>query len=234
MSDELIGYTDEQHREISRVVLDARKWTAPAVGVASSQSLYPGVARVIAHHSDAPTYQPKTTRECAIFELNANGQQKTLEFSGQALEGDLVLTIAGHEVQVDCRTTTSQLRAKLIDAGISAADCRATVFPGLWEFDFNAGRYFEQAPSMSAEAWEPPSDDLDSPVFSGQLKIVDEAWLSVSADGVEPTTIETRDWIPHKSGAIKAGAIGAASWSHEAGWLVLAWQCRDYSFRSGG
>lgn len=233
MTETLYGLTATQHAEVGRIVIHSKRGNRPATQQAERDPhRYRGVARVIML-DDNPVYEPKTKRDCAIFRLNAHGQQKTLEFIGHALEGDLVVRIAGSELRIECRATTAELRAKLTEAGISASDCRATVFPGLWEFDFNGGRWFESAPSMTVEAWAPPAEDLDSPVFSGELRLVQEAWLSV-ADGGQPKTIETCDWIPFKPGAIKSGAIGAASWSHEAGWLVLAWQCRDYSFRSGG
>lgn len=234
MSEELIGYTADQHREISRVVIAARKSERPAVGVQPGAEVYPGVCRFILFESDLPVYRPRIVRDCALFEFNPNGQQRTMEFSGHALEGDLILTLNGIEIQIACDASSEELRAKLVENGINSSDCRATVFPGLWEFDFNGGRFSEKPPTLSCEAFEPPPEDVETPVFSGDLRIVDEAWVSVSTDGENVKVVETRDWMPHKTGAIKAGAIGAGAWSHEAGWLVLAWQCRDYSFRAGG
>jgi hypothetical protein len=232
MTEDLIGYTEQQHREISRIVLAEHKWSVPAVGVNSRPAVYPGVCRVILSEADAPSYAPKQTRKCALFELNVSGQQKTIEFSGHDLEGDLNLSIGGELIQVSCKSTTKQLRQKLHQQGIKGADCRATVFPGLWEFDFNGGRFAETPPTFSCVPFEPPSDDDDTPVFSGELHIVNEAWVSVSQDGDVPMNVDTRDWIPFRTGQLTAGAIGAGVWSHEAGWLVLAWQCRDYSFRT--
>jgi hypothetical protein len=230
MTEELIGYTLDQHRELSQVVLAARKFSSPSVAVASQPDVYPGVCRVILHESDPPVYRPKELRECALFELNLSGQQKTIEFSGHELEGDLILKINDIEIQISCDADTEELREKLDENGIKLNDCRATVFPGFWEFDFNGGKFFEKPPTLTCEAFEPDPDDDDAPVFSGDITIVDEAWVSVTTDGENVKTVETRDWIPHKSGQLTAGAIGGGVWSHEAGWLVLAWQCRDYSF----
>lgn len=232
MNEQVYGLTAQQHDEIGLYFgrnRDTRRQPQQTPG----GSEFPGTARVITMAADDPTYTPRVPREVGVFTLHPDGSQITIEFSGHALEGDLVLTIAGVEIQIDCRATTSQLRTKLVAAGIAARECRATVFPGLWELDFNGGRWSKDPPSVQAEAFEPPAEDTETPIFSGQLRITREAWLSVTANRLDVETILCRDWIPHKNGAIKAGAIGAAAWCHEAGWLVLAWQCRDYSFRAG-
>lgn len=181
-----------------------------------------------------PTYTPKTTRKCGLFELSLRTFQTTIEFGGHDLEGDLLLTIGGSaEIRIDSKATTAQLRAALQAGGISAQECRATVFRGMWEFIFE-GRLASESTRVTAEAWQPPEDDTISPYFSGTLTVVDEAWRSVSTDGDTVATVDTQDWIPHAKGAVRAGAIGAAVWCWEAGWLVLAWQCRDFSFSGGG
>jgi hypothetical protein len=230
MTEELIGYTPEQHRELSQVVLAARKFLAPGVGVPTAPDVYPGVCRLILSEPDSPVYRPKEVRECALFEFNPSGQQQTIEFSGHELEGDLLLKINDIEMRIACDATTEELRTKLKDNSISPADCRATVFPGLWEFDFNGGKFFETPPTLTIRPFEPPPEDFDTPVFSGELTIVDEAWVSVSNNRETVRTVQTRDWVPFQQGQLTAGAIGAGVWSHAAGWLVLAWQCRDYSF----
>ena len=232
MNEPVYGLTAQQHDEIGYYFGRNHDTTRPPSEPPSSAP-FPGSCRVITMEADDPTYTPKKARKVGVFMLRPDGSQVTIEFSGHALEGDLVLRIAGVEIQIDCKATTSQLRSKMVTAGIAARDCRATVFPGLWEFDFNGGRWSEVPPNVQAEAFEPPAEDTETPVFSGQLRITPEAWVSVTRNRLDVETIYCRDWIPHKTGAIKAGAIGAAVWCHEAGWMVIAWQCRDYSFRAG-
>jgi len=228
----VFGLTPTQHNQLGQLIArDAFQTTPPPPG--SNPSQFPGTCRVITLNASQPVYTPKTLRSVGLFRLNPDGQQTTIEFTGHALEGDLVLRIAGSEIRIDSKATTADLRQKLQAAGINATDCRANVFPGLWEFDFNGGRWAKASPSITCEGFEPPAEDTETPVFSGTLTITPEAWVSVPDDAGGIMTVLCRDWIPHKPGAIKAGAIGGAAWCHEAGWLVLAWQCRDYSFRAG-
>jgi hypothetical protein len=227
-----LGLTPIQHAQVGRMINADAFTTAPKPDSGSGPQ-FPGTCRLITLEAAAPAYTPKTLRSVGLFRLNSDGQQKTIEFTGHALEGDLILAIGGTEIQINCKATTAELREKLRTAGINSADCRANVFPGLWEFDFNGGRWAQAAPAVTCEAFEPPPEDTETPVFSGQLTITSEAWVSLPDNAGGVTRILCRDWIPHKPGAIKAGAIGAAVWCHEAGWLVLAWQCRDYSFRAG-
>jgi hypothetical protein len=232
MIEQVYGLTAQQHEELGYYFGRNRDTRRPPQEPPAAAT-FPGTCRVIAMAADDPTYQPRVPRQVGVFKLHPDGSQTTIEFSGHALEGDLVLTIAGVQMQIDCRATTSQLREKLQAAGIQARDCRATVFPGLWEFDFNGGRWSDSPPSLQALPFDPPAEDTETPVFSGQLRVTREAWLSVTRNRLDIETILCRDWIPHKNGAIKAGAIGAVVWSHEAGFLCIAWQCRDYSFQTG-
>lgn len=232
MTEQVYGLTAQQHDELGLYFGRNRDVRRPSPQQATGNA-FPGTCRVITMAADDPAYTPRVPREVGVFTLHPNGSQITIEFSGHALEGDLVLTIAAVQIQIDCKATTSQLREALVAAGIASRECRATVFPGLWELDFNGGRWSDDPPGVQAEAFEPPAEDTETPVFSGQLRITREAWLSVTRNRQDVETILCQDWIPHKDGAIKAGAIGAVVWCHEAGWLVLAWQCRDYSFRAG-
>lgn len=235
MTETLYGLTEAQHAEVGRLVRSNRVTARPETSTATkNRDRYRGIARVILIDSNSPTYQPQVVRECGLFRFSPNGQQRTIEFSGHALEGDLILSINGSEMQIDCAATTADLRAKLSEIGVNARDCRATVFPGLWEFDFNSGRFREKPPTLTCTAYEPPPEDTETPVFSGDLRVVSETWVSVSSNGEVFDTVATREWIPFKPGALTSGAIGAALWSYEAGWMVLAWQCRDYSFRAEG
>jgi hypothetical protein len=170
----------------------------------------------------------------ALFEYLPTGQQVTIEMNGQGLQGDIVLTIAGNEIHVDCKATTAELQAALLAVGIDRVNCRATVFPGLWELDFNLGIWSAAAPAVTAEPYEPGAGDTETPVFTGGVVVRLEGWRSISSDGINPDLIPTVDWMPFDQGAIKPGAIGGAHWHYTAGWLVMGWQCRDWSFASGG
>ena len=227
-----LALTPAQHNQVGQLI-DANAYRTTPAPAAGAGPQFPGTCRVLVIDAASPVYTPKTLRSVGLFRLNDDGQQTTIEFTGHALEGDLVLNIGGTEIQIDSKATTDQLREKLRTAGITAKDCRANAFPGLWEFDFNGGRWSKASPSVTCEAFEPPQDDTETPVFSGSLTITPEAWVSVPDDDDGVLRVLCRDWIPHKPGAIKAGAIGAAVWCHEAGWMAIAWQCRDYSFRTG-
>jgi hypothetical protein len=234
MTEAVLGLFESQHRELGMIAKDWRVSQKAQPGVSGKNpDRYRGIARVMAQGPDPLTYQPKTERTCWLFEYSKTQPVKTVDLSGDSLEGDLVLTINGAEIHVDCQANTAELRAALVAAGITANDCRANAFPGLWEFDFTGGRWDSAVPSFTCVAYEPPEDDTETPVYSGELSIVDEAWVSV-ADGDEVATIDTTDWIPFAEGAIVSGAVGSAMWHYQAGWIVTAWQCRAWSFASAG
>ena len=226
-----LGLTPSQHNQVGQLIAADAFKTVPAPAPAVNAQ-FPGTCRVLILADALPVYTPKSLRSVGLFRLNANGQQTTIEFTGHALEGDLILIIGGVQVQIDCKATTADLRDKLRTAGINSTDCRATVFPGLWEFDFNGGRWSDASPSITCYAFEPPPEDTVTPIFSGQITVTPEAWVSVPDNAGGVTRILCRDWIPHKPGAIKPGAVGACVWCHEAGWMAIAWQCRDFSFRA--
>jgi hypothetical protein len=230
---ELYGLTAQQHSEVGRLVKDSRITERPQTGTATKdRNRYRGIARVMLLDPAEIRYQPKTRRTCALFRYQPDGQQITVEFSGDSLEGDIVLKIDNREVHVDSQADTTELREALAGALFTLTDIRATVFPGLWEFDFNFGRFANAAPTLTAEPYEPPPDEDDEPVFSGELTIVQEAWCSATDNADTYKTVETVDWIPFAPDAVRSGAIGAAQWDFAAGWLVLAWQCREWSFAS--
>ena len=232
MTEELFGLTGDQHAEVGKLVKDSRAISRQPTGAGSRDPhRYRGIARLIAKGPDPLTYNPQTARTCWLFQYSPSSPVKTVEMSGDSLEGDLVLTIGGIESHVDCQATTAELRAALVAAGITATDCRANVFPGLWEFDFSGGRWNSEVPSFTCVAYEPPEGDTTTPVYVGEVKIVTEAWASVT-QGDSVAEIDTRDWIPFEDGAVTSGAVGAAQWHYGAGWLVLAWQCRVWSFAS--
>lgn len=229
-TEQIYGLTEEQHTQVGKLVRSARTVVRPDTGLQASPHKYPGLARVILIEDTDPTYSPLTPRDVGIFRYNPDGRQKTVQFTGDDLEGDLVLTLDGTEYQIPCDATTEEIRAIL---NLDLTDCRVTVFPGLWEFDFNAGRWRTEFPTFEIDAYEPPEDDDETPVFDGGVTITDEAWVSVSDDGDTYETIEVVDWVPYLTGSVKTGAIGLAGWSHEAGWLSFSWECRDFSFAGG-
>ena len=234
MTDVLYGLTLPQHQALEGLVKRDRVTSREGVGVKTSpgNNGYRGICRVILTDAAPILYQPLTPRKCFIFRYSPETPQITVTFSGHVLEGDLVLTIGGTEIHVECNATTEQLRAALVAAAITGLDCRATVFPGLWEFAFS-GMWADQAPSFTCEPFEPPEEDTETPVFSGELTIVHEGWVSATDDDDTVLTVETIDWVPFAASAITPGAIGGALWCYGAGWLVLAWQCRDFSFAPG-
>jgi len=232
MAESIYGLTAAQHSQIGTIVRDRKTIVREQPGQASKGSdRYRGICRVILIDAKPINYVPLTPRTCSLFRYSPQTQQITVMFSGAELEGDLVVTIDGTEIHVDCKATHGDLRAALVAAGIAKADCRATVFPGLWEFSF-AGRWSQAAPSFTCVAFEPPAEDTESITYSGELQIVNEAWLSASDDGDTILTVNTIDWVPFATDAITPGAIGGAQWCYGAGWLVIAWQCRDWSFAS--
>jgi hypothetical protein len=212
-------------------LVDASKVGSMPAATPPTAAAFPGSCRVILLDPQNPRYTPKVARNVGLFRLNPEGVQFTASFRGHEMEGDIVLSIGDVVVQVPCEIQTDALRLALQTAGITATDCRVTVFPGLWEFDFNGGKWKAAAPSIELIPFEPPEDDETTPIFSGQITLISEAWLSVTNDGRTVATVPARDWVQHDPNAIRTGAIGGAVWSHEAGYLVLAWQCRDFSFR---
>lgn len=231
MTEQLLGLTGEQHAEIGQLVKGSRVSTRPRTTTASKDPhRYRGVARVMLIDDTDPVYSPKTPRQVALFEYAPDGQQVTVEMSGTNLEGDLALTIGGIEVHVACNATTAELRAALAAQAIPLKDCRATTFPGLWELDFNFGRWAKNGPEVTCEAYEPPPEDEDAAVYSGGVTVVEEGWVSTTEDADTYKTIEAVDWVPYSEGSVKSGAVGALEWHYQAGWIAMAWQCRSWSF----
>lgn len=223
---ELWGLTGSEYDGVVGLLDDKRKRVQTGGGQ-SRPARDQGVARVLSIDADQLVYSPRDPRDCALFRFNPAGIQKTLALSGVNLEGDLVLTIAGVDYQLSCNVTTETLRSTL---GFALRDCRATVFPGLWEFDFNGGgKWSRSAPSFTVAEFEPPEGDDETPVFNGGVILTDEGWVSETSDGDSFSTVVTRDWMPFLTGSVKPGAVGGACWNHAAGWLVLAWQCREFS-----
>jgi len=230
MPEAVYGLTSEQHAQVGTLVRGAKTIVREQPGQPSKgPDRYRGICRVMLRDEKPINYVPLTPRTCSLFRYSPNTRQITVMFSGAELEGDLAVTIDGVEIHVDCKATHAELRAALVASGIAKADCRATVFPGLWEFSFT-GRWSAVAPSFTCVAFEPPAEDVEASVYSGELQIVNEAWLSASDDGDEILTVDTIDWVPFSTDAITPGAIGGAQWGYGAGWLVLAWQCREWSF----
>lgn len=225
--DELIAWHPDDFEQARQHLREARTVTRPEKTSGKGKARYHGTARVIIIDESQPVYSPRDVREVAIFRHNPDGIQKTVEMVGENLEGDLVLTIAGVNYQVPCDATTEEIRAIVT---IPLQDCRITAFFGYWEFDFNFGRWSKAAPGFDIEMFEPPEDDDETPVYDGGLIVTDEGWVSVADDGDTYKTIETNDWVPFITGAVKRGSIGLCHWDHAAGWMAGSWMCREISF----
>lgn len=233
-TDDIYGLNAEQHRELGKLAKNAR--TAHQRGVAQAkrrEDRYRGMARVLMLGSELPTYDSRTPRDVALFRYVPDGQQLVIQMDGYDLAGDLVLTIDSIEMHVPCESTTDELRLILTENGITSDDCRVTVFPALWEFDFNLGQWQSQRPTVTCSPYEPPPEDTVTPVFSGDLTLIDEGWISATDDGETVLTIQVVDWVPWPRGAVHHGAIGIAGWCFGVGWIVTAWQCRGFSFAAG-
>ncbi len=221
--DDSLGLTVSQHGDLGRLVLKDGNIHRREVPQHKS-SRYPGICRVMVHAEDFPIYTPKTPREVAVFGLNVEGYQKTIEMFGENLEGALTVTIDGNSFTLDCQATTEELRAA---AGLQLRDCRVTAFPGLWEFAFtSSGRWKSREPVVTAVPFVPQSD----PWYDGSVLVIDEGWVSLTEDGDTFATIEVTDCLPYLHGEVKRGAIAVAHWSQEAGWIVGQWRCRAFSF----
>ena len=216
------GLTDDQHRAIGRLVVAARASQRPQAGVLAKAKRTRRAARVMIVNSSFPVYSPKHSRYVALFDWNPTAYVKTVSFVGQNLEGDILLTIDGTTTQIDCRTSTNGLRAAI---GLPLRQCRATAFPGYWEFVF-PGRW---KPEVSAVPFEPAnSDDV---FFQGGLWVVEEGWVSSMVDGISYTTVAAIDGIPFVEGEVRRGALAIASPLTDSLWIAGKWCCPAFSFK---
>lgn len=228
------GLTLEQHRELSRLVLDARHSVRSADTVPPRARQYRPPVRVIALTDR--TYDSRTFERLPYFVYEPQRTVYTIQFIGSALSGYVALTISGQRFVLECR------REHLADIEAAIPGLRATVLPGLWELDFGVPA---SADSISVEISAITTDentsicalfdDLDSAVYSGATLVRSEAWVTTIDETELPAVARTpvRDCIPYETGSVGAGAIGIVAWTWDAGFLAIAWQCRTWSWATG-
>jgi hypothetical protein len=225
MSDEaLIGYTEEQHREISTLVLDARNEVRPYVGVlAKKRKTTHDALRVMILGDEYPIYSPRSERPCVYFTRDLTRDTITIEMFGDDLSGYIDVWIDGVLYRTDCQLGTDELRAWF---GFPLNVCRVTAFPGLWEFAFG----FDQvAPVFWAEPG-PGHSPYSNLQFRGGVLVTYEGWVSVDNGGGDLDTVDVVDTVPFAEGEVSPGAIAIARWSSSVGWFVEKWHCREYRF----
>lgn len=218
----ILGLTEGQHREVGRLVVSARTSQRPPVGVRPKARHTRRAARVMIVSDSFPIYSPRIHRQVALFDWNRTAYVKTVSFVGQDLEGDILLTIDGTTYRIDCTVGNVGLRAAL---GLSHRVCRATAFPGYWEFVF-PGRW---RPEVSAVPFEPANSG--TPFFEGGLWVVQEGWVSATADGINPSLVPCVDGIPFVEGEVRRGALAIASPLTDSLWLTNKWHCPAFSFK---
>jgi len=176
---------------------------------------------------DFPTYSPRDAREVALFEHDPLAVVVTAKFFGESLAGDVVLQFGDKSIRLDCRSTTAQLRAKL---GVGLNYCRATVFPGLWEFHF--------VDPTIVRTQEPPVVTVDtyftnaSLRFTGGVIVTREGWVSGTDDGDTFAKVEVIDSVPFRKGQVKAGGVALAQRYGDAQFMVSGWSCPEFTFKS--
>jgi len=215
MSEEqaIYGLTDEQHREVSQVVIDWRTIVRPQAGVVAAKRRTPSINRVMNVDDGYPVYEPREYRKVALFVPSRDTQQTTLQMFGKDLEGDIRITIDGTTYTIDCQSTSAQVRVAI---PLPASICRITVFPGTWEF-----------------AWKDTAQEITAIPYSdfyGGLLVTDELWRSQTADGEEPVLVDSIDAIPFIEGQVKRGAISLASPWGDGIYMAQYWHCPGFNF----
>jgi hypothetical protein len=227
----VLGLTEEQHGQMGRLIGDARPAVVPPVGVRRKPKAVRPLVRVMA--PAGRSYDSRVTTDCVLFSYDTSRTIFTMEFVGSVLSGYLVLTIGTQTFTVECR------RENLNDilAAVPALE-RATVLPGVWEFDFGAADRSTITVSAAAVGGQAEVDlcallNQTTCAFNGSAVVREEAWFTRTDAAGVADVVPVSDGIPFADGAIGAGAIGTACWSWEAGYIVTGWQCREFSFAAG-
>ena len=215
MSEEqaIYGLTDDQHREVSQVVIDWRTIVRPQAGVPAATRRNLSIARVMNVDAAYPVYLPREYRSVALFTPSRDTQQTTLQMFGTDLTGYIQITIDGTTFTVDCQSTSAQLRTAF---ALPLNVCRVTAFPGTWEFAWSG-----DAKTITAI----PYTD-----FLGGLLVTDELWRSQTADGEEPVLVDSIDAVPFIEGQVKRGAISLASPWGDGIYMAQYWHCPGFNF----
>lgn len=225
MTNDIFGLTQEQHTALGDLLQRSGN-TVRVEPVATVRRGSPSeFVRVMS--LDFPTYSPREAREVALFEHDPLAVVITAKFFGESLAGDVVLQFGDKSVRLDCRSTTAQLRAKL---GVSLNYCRATVFPGLWEFHF--------VDPTIVRTQTPPVVTVDTYFtdatvrFTGGVVVTREGWVSATDDGDTFAKVEVIDAVPFRKGQVKAGSIALAQRYGAEQFMVSGWSCPEFTFQS--
>lgn len=235
MTEELFGLTLEQHQALERLDRQNRVTSRDGAGVAASGKRYPPPIRVIAMTDRV--YDSTVSESLPVFTYDRDRTVYTVEQVGTVLAGFLALTISGQRFVLECRVDS------LSEVEAAVPGVRATVLPGLWEFDFGELDAVEsEAVTVTVERITDEEDatlcelfdDDESVIYTGAVIVRKEYWVT-TPDEEAPLGIVHRDVtdsIPYATGNVKAGAIGIAHWNWDAGYTAIAWQCRTFSHAS--
>jgi hypothetical protein len=222
---DIYGLTQEQHTAVGDLLQRSGnivRAEAPPVVRRGAPSEFVRVMSL-----DFPTYSPREAREVALFEHDPLAVVVTAKFFGESLAGDVVLKFGSLSIRLDCRSTTAQLRAKL---GVALNYCRATVFPGLWEFHF--------VDPTVVRTQTPPTIDVETYFtggnlpFTGGVVVTREGWVSATDDGDNFAKVEVIDAVPFRKGQVKAGGIALAQRYGADQFMVSGWSCPEFTFKS--
>ena len=219
----LIGYTEDQHRRLSAVVLQVETLVGTDIGVVRKKRVVSQTAaRVMIVDESYPVYSPRVVRPVAVFVHDLTAAIITVEMSGDDLCGDLLLTIDGIAYRVDSQADTAALQAVL---GFAPTVVRVRVFPGMWEFVFLT---VADPPTVTVEPYF--GGDPDE-FYAGGVLVIREGWLSIDNGDNGFETLDCYDAMPFLEGELKRGSRAIAHWESSSGWLAGEWKCRDFRFR---
>lgn len=230
--EELYGLTLSQHKSLERLDRSGRVTVRGQSNVDTKAKRYPPPVRVIAMTDRV--YNSTLSESLPIFEYDRERTVYTVEQVGSALAGYLALTVNGVRFVVECRIDS------LADVEASVPGVRATVLPGLWEFDFGV---LDEAAAAAVQVTATRItddendtlcalfDDETSLRYTGSTIVRLEYWVTIADDDESPAVArrEVTDAIPYSTGTVSKGAIGYAVWNWDAGYTALAWQCRTFS-----
>lgn len=232
---ELYGLTLDQHKALERLDRAGRVTVRDQANIQTNAKRYPPPVRVIAMTDRV--YDSTVNEALPIFEYDRERTVYTVEQVGSALAGYLALTVNGVRFVVECRIDS------LSEVEAAVPGVRATVFPGLWEFDFGTlDETAAAAITVAVEAITPDEDatlcalfdDEESVAFTGAVIVRQEYWVTVPDEDNTPAvaTRDVTDAIPFATSTVAKGAIGLGFWSWDAGYIIFAWQCRTFSHAS--
>lgn len=234
-NEELYGLTLNQHKALERLDRAGRVTSRDQANIQTKEKRYPPPVRVIAMTNRV--YDSTISEALPIFEYDRDRTVYTVEQVGSALAGYLALTVNGVRFVVECRIDS------LSDVEAAVPGVRATVLPGLWEFDF--GVLDETAAAAVSVSVERITDDENDTLcelfddetslrYTGSTIVRREFWVTVADEDESPAVArrDVTDSIPYSTGTVSKGAIGYAVWNWDAGYTAIAWQCRTFAHAS--